>query len=60
MNAQCTEIRRFRLRYPGVRDSSFAPQIVGKRRRLDGIDQVVLSVSARGLTTAEIARTSPR
>jgi putative transposase len=33
---------------------------VGKRRRLDGIDQIVLSLSARGLATGEIARTSPR
>lgn len=37
-------------------DSSFEPQIVRKRqRRLTGIDQIVLSLTARGLTTGEIA-----
>jgi hypothetical protein len=41
---------------PRDRDGSFEPQLVHKRqRRLDGIDQVVLSLSARGLTTGEIA-----
>ena len=38
------------------RDASFDPAIVRKRqRRLDGIDEIVLSLTARGLTTAEIA-----
>jgi putative transposase len=54
------EIRPVQIEVPRVRDGSFAPQIVRKRRRLDGIDQIVLSLSARGLTTGEIARTSPR
>ncbi len=41
---------------PRDRDGSFEPQIVRKRqRRLDGIDQLVLSLTARGLTTGEIA-----
>jgi putative transposase len=41
---------------PRDRDGSFEPVIVPKRkRRLDGIDQIVLSLSARGLTTGEIA-----
>ena len=41
---------------PRDRDGSFEPQIVRKRqRRLDGIDAIVLSLSARGLTTGEIA-----
>lgn len=39
-----------------LRDGSFEPVIVPKRkRRLDGIDQIVLSLSARGLTTGEVA-----
>jgi transposase-like protein len=38
------------------RDGSFEPQIVRKRqRRLDGIDGIVLSLSAKGLTTGEIS-----
>ena len=38
------------------RDGSFEPIIVPKRkRRLDGIDQIVLSLTARGLTTSEVA-----
>lgn len=41
---------------PRDRDGSFEPIIVPKRkRRLDGIDQIVLSLTARGLTTGEVA-----
>lgn len=41
---------------PRDRDGSFEPKIVRKRqRRLDGVDQLVLSLNARGLTTGEIA-----
>jgi len=41
---------------PRDRDSSFEPKIVGKRkRRLSGIDELVLSLSAKGLTTGEVA-----
>jgi hypothetical protein len=37
-------------------DASFQPQIVRKRqRRLTGVDQIVLSLSARGLTSGEIS-----
>ena len=37
-------------------DASFQPKIVRKRqRRLTGVDQIVLSLSARGLTTGEIS-----
>jgi putative transposase len=36
--------------------STFEPQIVKKRqRRLTGVDEIVLSLTARGLTTGEIA-----
>ena len=41
---------------PRDRDGSFDPVIVRKRqRRLDGIDQIVLSLTAHGLTTGEVA-----
>ena len=41
---------------PRDTDASFDPQIVRKRqRRLAGVDQIVLSLTARGLTTGEIS-----
>ena len=41
---------------PRDRDGSFEPRIVRKRqRRLSGVDEVVLSLSAKGLTTGEIS-----
>jgi transposase-like protein len=41
---------------PRDRDSSFEPKIVAKReRRLPGIDEMVISLSAKGLTHGEIA-----
>jgi putative transposase len=47
--ALLTEIGPVEIEVPGDRDGSFEPVIVPKRRRrLDGIDQVVLSLSARG------------
>ena len=50
------EIGSVQIEVPRDRDGSFEPVIVPKRkRRLDGIDQIVLSLSARGLTTGEIA-----
>lgn len=51
-----TEIGPVEIEVPRDRDGSFEPVIVPKRkRRLDGIDQIVLSLTARGLTTGEIA-----
>jgi putative transposase len=51
-----TEIGPVEIEVPRDRDGSFEPMIVPKRRRrLGGIDEVVLSLSARGLTTGEIA-----
>jgi transposase-like protein len=50
-----TEIGPVTIEVPRDRDGSFEPVIVGKRqRRLNGIDQIVLSLTARGLTTGEI------
>ncbi len=44
------------IEVPRDRDGSFEPAIVPKRgRRLDGLDELVLSLPARGLTTGEIA-----
>jgi putative transposase len=41
---------------PRDRDSSFEPQIVAKRqRRLTGVDDMVISLSAKGLTHGEIS-----
>jgi putative transposase len=41
---------------PRDRDGTFDPGIVRKRqRRLDGIDELVLSLTARGLTTGEVS-----
>ena len=51
-----TEIGPVEIEVPRDRDGSFEPVIVPKRkRRLDGIDEIALSLSARGLTTGEIA-----
>ena len=44
------------LSVPRDRDSSFEPKIVAKRqRRLTGVDDMVVSLSAKGLTHGEIA-----
>ena len=43
------------IEVPRDRDGSFEPQIVKKRqRRLTGVDEIVLSLYAKGLTTGEI------
>jgi transposase-like protein len=47
-----TEIGPVQIEVPRDRDGTFEPGVVRKRqRRLDGVDQIVLSLSARGLTT---------
>jgi putative transposase len=51
-----TEIGPVEIEVPRDREGSFEPQLVRKRqRRLDGIDEIVLSLTARGLTTGEVA-----
>jgi transposase-like protein len=51
-----TEAGPVEVDVPRDRESSFAPKIVPKRqRRLDGIDDLVISLSAKGLTTGEIS-----
>jgi putative transposase len=51
-----TEIGPITLDVPRDRDGTFEPQTVRKRqRRLQGVDTMVLSLSAKGLTTGEIS-----
>jgi transposase-like protein len=51
-----TEIGPVEIEVPRDIESTFEPQIVRKRQRcLTGVDEIVLSLTARGLTTGEIA-----
>ena len=51
-----TELGPVPVEVPRDRDGSFEPRIVRKRqRRLDRIDEIVLSLTARGLTTGEVS-----
>jgi transposase-like protein len=51
-----TEVGPVELEVPRDRDATFEPKIVRKRqRRLPGVEEMVLSVSARGLTHGEIS-----
>ncbi len=51
-----TEIGPVSIAVPRDRDGSFEPQLVKKRqRRLTGVDEMIISLSAKGLTTGEIS-----
>jgi putative transposase len=51
-----TDVGPVELAVPRDRDGSFEPTIVRKRqRRLSGVEDMVLSLSAKGLTTGEIS-----
>ncbi|GLW73721.1 IS256 family transposase [Kitasatospora phosalacinea] len=51
-----TEVGPVQIDVPRDREGSFEPQLVRKRqRRLSGVDEMVLSLSARGLTHGEIS-----
>ena len=51
-----TDVGPIEIVVPRDRDGSFEPQIVRKRqRRLTGVEDMVLSLSAKGLTTGEIS-----
>jgi putative transposase len=51
-----TDIGPVEIEVPRDRDGTFEPQTVRKRqRRLEGVDSMVISLSAKGLTTGEIA-----
>src|SRR5688572_3889566 len=46
-----TDIGPVEVEVPRDRDASFTPQMVAKRqRRLSGVDELVISLTARGLT----------
>jgi putative transposase len=51
-----TEVGEVEIEVPRDRDGSFEPKIVKKRQlRLAGVDELVISLAAKGLTTGEIA-----
>ncbi|MEV6983846.1 IS256 family transposase [Sphaerisporangium sp. NPDC051017] len=51
-----TDVGPVELSVPRDRDGSFEPKIVAKRqRRLSGVDEMVISLAAKGLTTGEIS-----
>jgi hypothetical protein len=51
-----TDVGPVEISVPRDRDGSFEPKIVRKRqRRLSGIDEMVISLAAKGLTTGEIS-----
>ena len=51
-----TDIGPVDIEVPRDRDGTFEPEIVRKhQRRLGGVDEMVLSLSAKGLTTGEIS-----
>nr|WP_233616050.1 IS256 family transposase [Actinomadura harenae] len=51
-----TEIGPVEIEVPRDREGTFEPKIVAKRqRRLTGVDEMVLSLSAKGLTHGEIS-----
>nr|WP_253258596.1 IS256 family transposase [Pseudonocardia sp. N23] len=50
-----TEVGPVEIDVPRDRDASFEPKIVAKRqKRLSGVDEMVISLSAKGLTTGEV------
>ena len=50
-----TEVGPVQLRVPRDRDASFAPATVPKRvRSLRGVDQIVISLAARGMFTGDV------
>lgn len=51
-----TDVGPVEISVPRDRDGSFEPKIVAKRqKRLTGVDEMVISLAAKGLTTGEIA-----
>jgi putative transposase len=51
-----SEVGEVEIDVPRDREGSFEPQIVKKRqRRLSGVDELVISLAAKGLTTGEIS-----
>nr|WP_231974223.1 IS256 family transposase [Pseudonocardia sp. HH130630-07] len=55
-NTVPTKVGPVEIDVPRDRDGSFTPKIVGKRKlRLSGVDDLVISLGAKGLTTGEVA-----
>ncbi len=51
-----TDVGPVHIEVPRDRDGTFEPQIVKKRqRRLSGVDEMVISLTAKGLTTGEVS-----
>ncbi|GAA3222448.1 IS256 family transposase [Nonomuraea helvata] len=51
-----TDVGPVEITVPRDRDGSFEPKIVRKRqRRLSGVDEMIISLAAKGLTTGEIS-----
>jgi putative transposase len=51
-----TDVGPVEITVPRDRNSSFEPKIVAKRqKRLTGVDEMVISLAAKGLTTGEIS-----
>jgi putative transposase len=51
-----TEVGEVEIEVPRDREGSFEPRMVAKRqRRLAGVDELVISLAAKGLTTGEIS-----
>jgi putative transposase len=51
-----TDVGEVVIDVPRDREASFEPRIVAKRqKRLSGVDEMVISLSAKGLTTGEIS-----
>src|SRR3954452_9539325 len=51
-----TEVGPVEIDVPRDRDGSFEPKIVAKRqRRLSGVDEMVISLAAKGITSGEIS-----
>jgi transposase-like protein len=51
-----TEVGEVEVGVPRDREGSFDPKIVRKRqRRMSGVDELVISLAAKGLTTGEVA-----
>jgi putative transposase len=50
-----TDVGPVQIEVPRDRDASFTPKVVAKRqRRLGGVDDMVISLVAKGLTTGEV------
>ncbi|RSM56892.1 IS256 family transposase [Kibdelosporangium aridum] len=51
----CTDVGEVRINVPRDREGTFTPQIVPKySRRVEGFDETIISLYAKGLTTGEI------